>query len=114
MNEESLSLVSFFRQLTAAFHLYPVLRRSRFLSGEMDPVTEVKDVSWIDANGAEMTPETWDSDTTRCFGMLLDGRGQVYSFRTGPIPKMASTRSGFSLWVRILCLIFGRLGIRSG
>ena len=77
MDEESLSLVNFFRQLTAAFHLYPVLRRSRFLNGEMNPVTEVKDVSWIDANGSEMTPETWDSDMTRCFGMLLDGRGQA-------------------------------------
>ena len=69
--------MNFFRQLTAAFHLYPVLRRSRFLSGEMDPAIEVKDVSWIDPNGSEMTPETWDSDTTRCFGMLLDGRGQA-------------------------------------
>ena len=49
MDEERLSLVNFFRQLTAAFHLYPVLRRSRFLTGEMDPAIDVKDVSWIDA-----------------------------------------------------------------
>ncbi len=49
MDEERLSLVNFFRRLTAAFHLYPVLRRSRFLNGEMDPDIEVKDVSWIDA-----------------------------------------------------------------
>ena len=37
----------------------------------------VKDVTWIDANGSEMTPETWDNDLTRCFGMLLDGRAQA-------------------------------------
>ena len=76
MDEERLSLVSFFRRLTAAFHLYPVLRRSRFLTGEMNPAIDVKDVSWIDSTGREMTAEAWDNGT-RCFGMLLDGRGQA-------------------------------------
>jgi glycogen operon protein len=42
----------------------------------MNPDLEVKDVSWIDANGSEMTSEAWDNGT-RCFGMLLDGRGQA-------------------------------------
>jgi isoamylase len=77
MDTESRSLVSFFRQLTAAFHLYPVLRRSRFLTGEMNPGIEVKDVSWIDPNGAEMPAEAWDNESTHCFGMLLDGRAQA-------------------------------------
>jgi isoamylase len=77
MDEERLSLVNFFRQLTSAFHLYPVLRRSRFLTGDLNPAVDVKDASWIDATGLEMTPEAWDSETTRCFGMLLDGRGQA-------------------------------------
>ncbi len=76
MDEERVSLVTFFRRLTAAFHLYPVLRRSRFLTGEMNPAIEVKDVSWIDSTGSEMTAEGWDNGT-RCFGMLLDGRGQA-------------------------------------
>jgi glycogen operon protein len=77
MDEERLALVNFLRKLTAAFHLYSVLRRGRFLTGEMDPAIDVKDVSWIDASGSEMTPEAWDFETTRCFGMLLDGRGQA-------------------------------------
>ena len=62
MDEEHQALVAFFRRLTALFHLYPVLRRSRFLTGEMDPDIDVKDVTWIDANGSEMTPETWDNE----------------------------------------------------
>ena len=61
MTDESRALIAFFRSLTAAFHLYPVLRRSRFLTGEMNPDIEVKEVTWIDANGAEMTAEAWDS-----------------------------------------------------
>ena len=76
MDKERQSLVAFFRRLTAVFHLYPVLRRSRFLTGEMNPAIEVKDVSWIDSTGAEMAAEAWDNGT-RCFGMLLDGRGQA-------------------------------------
>ena len=67
----------FFRRLTELFHLYPVLRRSRFFTGEMNPDIDVKDVTWIDANGLEMKPETWDNELTRCFGMLLDGRAQA-------------------------------------
>jgi glycogen operon protein len=54
-----------------------VLRRSRFFTGEMNPAINVKDVTWIDANGSEMKPETWDNELTRCFGMLLDGRAPV-------------------------------------
>ena len=42
----------------------------------MNPDLEVKDVSWIDANGSEMSDEAWDNGL-RCFGMLLDGRGQA-------------------------------------
>jgi glycogen operon protein len=76
MDEERMSLVNFFRRLTAAFHLYPVLRRSRFLTGEINPAIEVRDVSWIDATGSEMTAAAWDNGT-RCFGMLLDGRSQA-------------------------------------
>ena len=44
MDEESMSLMNFFRRLTSAFHLYPVLRRSRFLTGEVSPAIDVKDV----------------------------------------------------------------------
>jgi isoamylase len=76
MDEKRLSLVNFFCRLTAAFHLYPVLRRLRFLTGEVNPDIDVKDVSWIDATGSEMTAEAWDNGT-RCFGMLLDGRSQA-------------------------------------
>jgi isoamylase len=81
LNEDQLVLVAFFRQLSALFHLYPVLRRSRFFTGEMNPAIGARDVTWINANGSEMKPETWDNGMTRCFGMLLDGRAQVSGIR---------------------------------
>ena len=77
MDEEGQGLVAFFRRLTELSRLYPVLRRSRFLTGKMNPDIDVKDVTWIDAVGSEMTQETWDNELTRCFGMLLDGRAQA-------------------------------------
>ena len=43
--------------------------------GEMNPDLEVKDVSWIDADGSEMSDEAWDNGM-RCFGMLFNGVGK--------------------------------------
>ena len=45
LDEEQRALVQFFRRLTALFHLYPVLRRSRFFTGRMNPDIDVKDVT---------------------------------------------------------------------
>ena len=77
LDEDQLALAEFFRRLTALFRTYPVLRRSRFFIGQVNPDIDVQDVTWIDANGSEMKAETWDDDGARCFGMLLDGRAQV-------------------------------------
>src|SRR3984957_9301881 len=77
MDEERLSLLTFFRRLTSAFHLYPVLRRSRFLTGEYNEELKVKDVTWINANGSEMQGSQWADPNMRCLGMLMDGRAQT-------------------------------------
>jgi isoamylase len=36
----------------------------------------VKDVTWIDAWGAEMEDDQWQDAGMRCFGMLIVGRAQ--------------------------------------
>ncbi len=77
LDEDQLALAEFFRRLTGLFSRYQVLRRSRFFTGQMIPDLDVADVTWIDANGSQMAPETWDDERTRCFAMLLDGRAQV-------------------------------------
>ena len=57
-----------------------MLRRNRFLTGEMQRTScRSKDVTWLDAGGEEMSAEHWDDGDTRCFGMLLDGRAPVSS-----------------------------------
>jgi glycogen operon protein len=52
------------------------LRRSRFFTGAYNEELDVKDVTWINASGAEMTDEAWADAGMRCFGMVIDGRTQ--------------------------------------
>jgi isoamylase len=73
---EEQSLIGFVRKLTALRHKYPILRRSRFLTGVYNEELGVKDVTWINASGVEMKPEEWGDLTMQCFGMLMDGRAQ--------------------------------------
>ena len=74
-------LIQFFKDLTTLREKYPILRRSRFLTGEQDAELDVKDVTWINANGTEMQGADWDDSAMRCFGMLVDGRSQVTGIR---------------------------------
>jgi isoamylase len=75
------SLINFVRKLTRLRHKYPVLRRNRFLTGEYIEELEVKDVTWINANGSEMDDVHWGDTDMHCFGMLLDGRAQTTGVR---------------------------------
>ena len=58
-----------------------MLRRNRFLTGECIDELEVKDVTWINANGSEMDDVHWGNTDMHCFGMLLDGRAQATGVR---------------------------------
>jgi glycogen operon protein len=75
------TLITFVQRLTALRHKYPILRRSRFLTGEYNQELEVKDVTWINANGAEMQESNWNDPNMHCFGMLIDGRAQTTGIR---------------------------------
>ena len=67
--------------MTALRHEYPILRRNRFLTGAYDEELEVKDLTWINASGAEMRDEDWADPEMRCFGMLIDGRARPTGVR---------------------------------
>jgi glycogen operon protein len=77
IGESGRSLIRFVQKLTTLRNEYPVLRRTRFYTGEYNKELDVKDVTWINANGAELTPEDWQNGNIRCFGMLMDGRSQA-------------------------------------
>ncbi len=59
LQEKGQGLIRFVRKLTALRHKYPILRRNRFFTGEHNAALDVKDVTWINANGAEMQAGDW-------------------------------------------------------
>jgi isoamylase len=75
------SLIRFVQKLTALRHKYPILRRNRFLTGAYDEELDVKDLTWINATGAEMSGSDWQEKNMQCFGMLVDGRAQPTGIR---------------------------------
>ena len=81
LKEKGQALLAFTKTLTALRHKYPVLRHSRFLSGEVNTDDGFKDVTWIATSGEEMQDSNWDDPNTRCFGMLIDGRAQETGLR---------------------------------
>ena len=81
VEDKGKALVRFVRKLTNLRAKYPILHRSRFLTGEYDEELEVKDLTWINASGSEMTGEEWSDTNMKCFGMLMDGRARPTGVR---------------------------------
>ena len=81
LKEKNAVQIRFVQRLTALRHKYPILRRNRFLTGVYNEELGIKDVTWINASGAEMQPENWGDMSMGCFGMLMDGRAQPTGIR---------------------------------
>ncbi len=67
---------------------FPILRRSRFLTGEYNPDLDVRDVRWLSPAGQDIEDSQWDDANARCFGMLMDGRAQASGIKR---PAMDAT-----------------------
>jgi isoamylase len=74
-------LVDFVRKLIALRKAYPILHRSRFITGEYNKALDVKDATWLAPSGTEMSPEQWEDGTAKCFGVVFDGRAQPSGIR---------------------------------
>jgi isoamylase len=70
------SLIDFVRRLTRLRRHHALLRRNRFLKGDVDEDSGVKDVTWLTPEGQEFTEDRWTDPQSRCLGMLLDGRSK--------------------------------------
>jgi len=81
LDDEGEALQRFVQRLIKLRMAYPILRRNRFLVGKYNEDIGVKDVTWLDPDGNEMTTEQWEDSHGRCLGMVLDGRAQVSGIR---------------------------------
>ena len=86
IGEVGLELAEFTRKLIALRKSFPILRRSRFLTGEYNPDLDVKDVRWLTPAATDI--EDWHDGNARCFGMLIDGRAQATGIKR---PAMDAT-----------------------
>ncbi|MGB5591509.1 MAG: glycogen debranching protein GlgX [Gammaproteobacteria bacterium] len=82
------SLVGLERELQAFVSLlirlrlaHPVFRRESFLDGMAHPESALKDVTWLDADGSEMSEDDWRAASRQVLGVLLDHTGVRLSHR---------------------------------
>ena len=76
IGETRKKLLAFTKRVIQLRRDYPILRRSRFLTGAHDAELDIRDVTWINAGGGEMTQADWNTGWIKCFGMMLDGRAR--------------------------------------
>jgi len=76
LSEDGQKLLAFTQRVIKLRRDCPILRRSRFLTGEHDKQLDIRDVVWLGADGAEMTEAEWNTGWIKCFGMMLDGRAR--------------------------------------
>ena len=81
LQDKGQGLIRFVRRLTDMRRRFPILRRMLFMTGAYNEELGVKDVTWINASGREMTPEDWSDTSMNCFGMMMDGRAQSSGIR---------------------------------
>jgi isoamylase len=67
-------LLEFVRHCLRIFQANPVLRRRSFFEGRKLAQAGVKDVTWLRADGGEMTETDWGEAEGRVLGVLLPGR----------------------------------------
>jgi glycogen operon protein len=73
LDERQKELVDFTRKLIALRQAHPVLRRRHFFRGAAVRGSTHKDVTWLRADGKEMTNESWRNPAGHTLGMLIDG-----------------------------------------
>src|ERR1700729_3552386 len=76
-----IAFLDFVKRLISLRKQYPILRRSRFLSGEWNEELGLKDATWVSPSGSEITGKDWANPISRCFGVILDGRAPVSGIR---------------------------------
>ena len=73
LKEAELELLEFVKLVIKFRSEQPVLCRRQFFQGRPIRGSDVKDISWLEPSGKEMTDEAWNASFVRCLGVLLAG-----------------------------------------
>jgi isoamylase len=73
LDDQRRRALEFTKRLIRVRQQHPALRRRNFFSGRPIRGTEIKDITWLGADGAEMADSEWNAAWLKCFGMLMSG-----------------------------------------
>jgi glycogen operon protein len=71
LTPEKRSFLEFMRYVIQINRQHAVLRRRKFFQGRPLRGLGIKDISWYEPSGKEMTDEAWSAPSTRCLGVRL-------------------------------------------
>ncbi|KND03017.1 glycogen debranching enzyme GlgX [Spizellomyces punctatus DAOM BR117] len=77
ITDDGRCLMEFTRRVIWLRQMFPVLRRNRWYTGEWNEDEGVKDVTWLNPDGNEMSMEAWTDPNSKCLGIMFDGRAQA-------------------------------------
>ena len=75
LDDERRALLAFTQKVIRVYRRHPALQRAKFFKGRKIRGSEVRDIMWLRADGAEMTDEDWNNPVTESLAMFLAGRG---------------------------------------
>jgi isoamylase len=73
LNEEQQRFLDFVRMATKMWHEHPVFQRRKFFLGRKIRGSDIKDISWFEPSGQEMSDKAWGEGFVRCLGVRLAG-----------------------------------------
>jgi glycogen operon protein len=73
LNPQQQEFLEFVKLASRIRREHSVFQRRKFFQGRKIRGSEIKDLSWFDPNGGEMTDEAWDAGYVRCLGVRLAG-----------------------------------------
>ncbi|HEV8062788.1 MAG TPA: glycogen debranching protein GlgX [Gemmataceae bacterium] len=73
LDAEQEEFLAFVRQVTLLWRTQPVFQRRRFFQGRGIRGSEIKDISWLDPTGRDMSDDAWGTGFVRCVGVRLAG-----------------------------------------
>jgi glycogen operon protein len=73
LDDRKRGLLDFTRQVFSIRAENPVLRRRTFFRGQVIDHPGLKDLTWLRADGAELTEPDWEDANARSLGMLING-----------------------------------------
>jgi isoamylase len=73
LTEDQQQLLEFVKRLTKIWHDQPVLHRRKFFQGRAIRGTDIKDLSWFEPGGGEMSDAAWNAGYIKCLGVRLAG-----------------------------------------